>query len=128
MTARPPYRPRDIAFSIISCLILAVSTVHGQDPVPSFAPTGTGPSYPESSNGTMTEVPSLEAFYLDGMEIEMDGVLDDPAWDLAQTGWGFQQMDPERSATSNATARPAAGTGTTISTPASPSAWSQATP
>ena len=83
---------------------------------------------PEFSNGTLTEVPSIEAFYLDDLEIEMDGVLDDPAWDLAQTGWGFQQMDPERSATSNATARPAAGTGTTISTPASPSAWSQATP
>ena len=27
MTARPPYRPRDIILSIISCLILAVSTV-----------------------------------------------------------------------------------------------------
>ncbi len=98
MTVSPPYRPRVIAFSIISCLVFAVSIVFGQDPVPSFAPEGTGPNYPEFANGTLTEVPSLEAFYLDGMKIEMDGVLDDEAWDLAQTGWGFRQMDPERGA------------------------------
>jgi hypothetical protein len=79
-------------------LILAFCTAWGQEPVPSFAPTGTSPNYPEFSNGTTTEVPSLEAFYLDDLEIEMDGVLDDPAWDLAQTGWGFRQMDPERGA------------------------------
>ena len=96
MTVRPPRLPAGIALFIIPILILAVSTACGQNPVPSFAPTGTGPNYPELSNGTLTEVPSLEAFYLDGMEIEMDGVLDDEAWDLAQTGWGFRQMDPER--------------------------------
>ncbi len=98
MTAKPPCRPRDMAFLILPCLILAVNTVFGQDPVPSFAPEGTGPNYPEFSNGTLTKVPSLEAFYLDEMEIEMDGVLDDEAWDLAQTGWGFRQMDPDRGA------------------------------
>ena len=98
MISKTPYRPRDMALLIIPFLILAASTVFGQDPVPSFAPEGTSPNYPESSNGTMTEVPSLEAFYLDGLEIEMDGVLDDEAWDLAQTGWGFRQMDPERGA------------------------------
>lgn len=98
MTARPPRLPAGIALFMIPFLILAVSTACGQNPVPGFAPTGTGPNYPALSNGTLTEVPSLEAFYLDDLEIEMDGVLDDPAWDLAGNGWGFRQMDPERGA------------------------------
>ena len=98
MPVRPPRHATGIAFAIISTLVLTVSTVYGQSFVPDFAPAGTGPNYPALANGTLTEVPSLEAFHLDDLEIEMDGVLDDPAWGLAQTGWGFRQMDPERGA------------------------------
>ena len=98
MTVRPPYRPTGSALFMIPILILAASTACGWESAPGFVPTGTGSNYPALSNGTLTEAPSLEAFYLDDLEIEMDGVLDDPAWDLAQIGWGFRQMDPERGA------------------------------
>ncbi len=98
MTTRPPGLRTETALWIIPLLLLIASIARGQSPVPSFAPTGSGPNYPDLSNGTLTEVPSLEAFRLDGLEIKLDGVLDDPAWDLAETGWGIRQMDPERGA------------------------------
>jgi hypothetical protein len=59
---------------------------------------GQGPEYPELANGTLTEVPSLEAFRLGDLKIKMDGILDDEAWGLAQTGWGFRELDPNRGA------------------------------
>ncbi len=98
MTTKTPRSPGGLAFLLPVVLILAASQVCARDPVPSFAPAGTGPNYPELSNGTTTAVPSLEAFYLDDLKIEMDGILDDPAWDLAQSGWGLRQLDPDRGA------------------------------
>ena len=56
----------------------------------------TDPTCLAESNGTLTAVPSLPAFYLDGMAIELDGILDEEAWDQAWTGWGFRQNDPDR--------------------------------
>jgi len=61
-----------------------------------FTEDGQGPGYKTISNGTQTEVPRIEAFRLDGLKIEMDGVLDEEAWEMADTGWGFRQHDPDR--------------------------------
>ena len=96
MTARPSgFR---LGIALLAHLALAFSPVLGEIPQPNFATEGSGPNYPALSNGTHTEVPSIEAFFLDKMEIKMDGVLDDAAWEMAQAGWGFRQMDPERGA------------------------------
>ncbi len=65
-------------------------------PVPSFAPTGTGPQYPDHANGTLTAVPSLEALPLGDAKIKVDGVLDEAIWDQAQTSWGWRQHEPTR--------------------------------
>lgn len=80
---------------VLACVLGAILPAAAAT-VPSFAPTGSGPRYADTSNGTTTEVPSLEAFYMGDMELELDGVLDDPVWDLAQTGWGFRQAEPDR--------------------------------
>ena len=64
--------------------------------VPSFDPEGPSPAYTEAANGTTTDIPAIEARYLDGAEIELDGRLDEAAWNDAQTGWGFRQADPNR--------------------------------
>jgi hypothetical protein len=64
--------------------------------VDSFKAQGSGPLYPDESNGALNSLPSLEAHYLDGKKIKVDGVLDEQVWDLASTGWGFQQHEPDR--------------------------------
>lgn len=98
MTARPSGPRTEIALLAFFFLSILISPVLGEVPVPHFSIEGNGPNYPDLSNGTQTEVPSLEAFYLDDLEIEMDGVLDDDAWEMAQVGWGFRQLDPDRGA------------------------------
>jgi len=98
MTARSSGPGTEIALWIIILSIPLAGAAFGQNYLPNFPLTGTGPGFPDLSNGTVTEVPALEAFQLDTLEIRMDGILDDEAWGLAQTGWGFRQMDPERGA------------------------------
>ncbi len=80
-----------------SLLILMIMTaVATAAPVPSFQPEGSGFQYPDSSHGIRTAVPSIEAHYLGNEKIELDGRLDEAVWDRAQTGWGFQQNEPDR--------------------------------
>jgi len=89
--------PRLACFTIL-VLALLTTPAAAVPPVTSFAPDGSGDIYPDLANGTLTEVPSLEAFYLGDLEIVLDGRLDDAAWNRAQTGWGFRQLDPDRGA------------------------------
>ena len=77
-------------------LIYADSSGLAAGTAASFDPAGSGPLYPDHANGKATAVPSLEAFSLGEMTIELDGVLDDEAWNHAQTGFGFQENDPNR--------------------------------
>jgi len=93
MTARTPAPVRLCVFLFL--LALPSAALAGAR-APSFAPTGDGPQYTEAANGTDTAVPSLEAQYIGGMEFVLDGVLDDEVWDMAQTGWGFRQAEPNR--------------------------------
>lgn len=64
--------------------------------VPSFAPQGTGHQYADRSNGELSAIPSLEAHRIKAGTVTLDGRLDEDAWELAETGWGFRQADPER--------------------------------
>jgi hypothetical protein len=77
-------------------LTLSGSPLQAADPAADFLAGGQGTRFPELSNGTLTPLPSLEAYYLDGQAIEVDGVLDEAFWSEAHTGWGFQQHEPDR--------------------------------
>jgi len=85
------------AFLLVSLLVVAgTALAAGKGAEANFAPETTSSTSPEHANGTLTELPSLSAFRLDGMEIKIDGVLDEAVWDMAETGWGFQEHDPDR--------------------------------
>ncbi len=90
--------PSRRALALLPVLLCAAATAWSQTYLPHFDPNGSGPTYTGLANGTTTAVPSLAAFALEGRAIELDGVLDDEAWQLAQTGWGFRQLDPDRGA------------------------------
>ncbi len=87
-------------YNVLPALVLvvfwAVPRPAGADCVPSFLPTGHGPQYTTRANGTLTAVPSIAAYRLENDKIKVDGILDDPAWEHAQTGWGWRQQDPSR--------------------------------
>jgi Domain of unknown function (DUF5916)/Carbohydrate family 9 binding domain-like len=90
-----PYSARSARIILlIGLCLVAINAV--ARPASSFQATGAGPCYVEQANGVMTPVPSIEAHYLDSHILELDGRLDEPAWGLAQTGWGFQQHEPDR--------------------------------
>ncbi len=61
-----------------------------------FADHAASSRHSDQSNGTITPIPTIEAYYLDQQKIVLDGVLDDAAWGQADTGWGFRQADPVR--------------------------------
>ena len=80
----------------VAALMVLLAATPASAMVASFAPEGTEPAFPDSSNGTLNPLPSLEAFRLGDHEIVLDGRLDEEVWDLAPTGWGFRQVDPDR--------------------------------
>ncbi len=55
-----------------------------------------GSGHTDHSNGTTTAIPTIEAFFLDGQQITLDGILDEDIWTSAETGWGFRQSSPVR--------------------------------
>ncbi len=61
-----------------------------------FAPQASSLGHKEQSNGTLTPVPTIAAYYLDNQKIRLDGVLDEEVWESMETGWGFRQASPER--------------------------------
>ncbi|MCP4570845.1 MAG: carbohydrate binding family 9 domain-containing protein [bacterium] len=89
-------RATRLAAAVLTAALPALAPNLTLAAVPSFAPEGPSPAYTETANGTATALPSIEARYLDGAEIELDGRLDEAVWDEAQTGWGFRQVDPDR--------------------------------
>jgi hypothetical protein len=50
----------------------------------------------ESADGRLTAVPSVRAYALGDEKIDLDGVLDEPAWERAEAAWGFRKWDPAR--------------------------------
>ena len=53
-------------------------------------------SGPEAANGRRTPAPSVRAYALGSEGIDLDGVLDEPAWEKAEAAWGFRKWDPVR--------------------------------
>jgi len=81
-------------------LVLALIAL-GAVPAPAsdtFSPDGAGPTHPAAANGRLTELPHLRAHRLDGHPVQLDGRLDDPAWQTAEAATGFQVWDPTRGA------------------------------
>jgi hypothetical protein len=78
---------------LLSLLILAMPALAVAT---GFAPEGEGPTYPATSDGRQTAVPSLEALRIENGQVRLDGVLDDEVWDMAHTAFGFQQFEPGR--------------------------------
>jgi len=50
----------------------------------------------ELADGRLAAVPSVRAYALGDEKIDVDGVLDDPAWEKAEAAWGFRKWDPAR--------------------------------
>jgi hypothetical protein len=61
-----------------------------------FDPSGSGEGYPSDSNGSLSDVPTLRAYRLNGSPIVLDGKLDDSAWAEAEAASGFRTWDPSR--------------------------------
>jgi Domain of unknown function (DUF5916)/Carbohydrate family 9 binding domain-like len=88
--------------SLLASLLLAmgiglpVTPAQASDPVTEFSNEAVTIQHKDHNNGTITSVPTIEAFYLDGQIITLDGVLDEEVWSFAETGWGFRQASPVR--------------------------------
>ena len=63
-----------------------------------FEPQGTGILFPAAADGNASAHPSIQAHPLNGNRIELDGRLDEAAWQEADAGRGFKQWSPERGA------------------------------
>ena len=77
-------------------LLVSHSSGSATEAAVDFADHAASSRHSDHSNGTITPIPTIEAYYLDQQEIILDGVLDDAAWGQADTGWGFRQADPVR--------------------------------
>jgi hypothetical protein len=64
-----------------------------------FAVDDAGTQYPDSSDARKAADPTIRAFDARTQQIQLDGVLNDAAWQSAEAGRGFSQWDPDRGAT-----------------------------
>jgi hypothetical protein len=86
-----------LAFIFLLLLtLLNAATASAAPASTSFAPDGNGHQYTNRTNGKETALPSISAQYMDQVGIELDGKLDEAIWDMAETGNGFRQHDPDR--------------------------------
>ncbi len=86
---------------LISCLgfiaiILFSSPSEATEAAVDFANQAFSSSHTDQTNGTISLIPSIGAYFLDGQTVKLDGILDEPFWENAQTGWGFRQASPVR--------------------------------
>ena len=63
-----------------------------------FSLTESGEQYPDSSDGRKAADPTIRAYDAGSQPIQVDGVLNDAAWQAADAGRGFGQWDPDRGA------------------------------
>jgi len=93
MTCRPA--PHFLG-CVVVCLALAAAPAWSA-PI-GFSTTDQGAQYPDSSDGRKAADPTIQAHDARGQQIQLDGVLNDAAWQVAETGRGFGQWDPDRGA------------------------------
>ena len=77
------------------CLALAVC-IPAARAIEGFDPHGTGPRYPTSANGELTDKPALPAHRIANGAITIDGRLDEGDWIAAPAAIGFTQFEPDR--------------------------------
>ncbi len=85
---------RTILYTTIAFLTLL--SAHAGAGFPAFDPEGLGDADSGAANGRLTDAPSIRVLRLDGDTILLDGRLDDPAWERAETAHGFRTWDPTR--------------------------------
>ena len=75
---------------VIACGPATVAALEG------FDSQGTGPAYPTTANGRLTEPPSLPAHRIARGPITIDGHLTEADWITAPAATGFTQFEPDR--------------------------------
>lgn len=75
---------------VIACGPATVGALEG------FDSHGTGPAYPTTANGRLTEPPSLPAHRIARGPIAIDGHLTEADWITAPAATGFTQFEPDR--------------------------------
>jgi len=81
---------------ILLSVFTFVSSAAASEMAVDFANEAISSQHKDHANGTTTPVPTIEAYYTNGQEITIDGVLDEEIWSNAETGWGFRQASPVR--------------------------------
>jgi hypothetical protein len=85
---------------VLGCVVvwLALAAAPAWSAPIGFSTTDQGVQYPDSSDGRKAADPTIRAHDARGQQIQLDGVLNDAAWQAAETGRGFGQWDPDRGA------------------------------
>lgn len=94
--ARPGRRHGSLAMA--SLMLLLAIVVLPDYAHASFSMTDSGAQYPDSADGRKAADPAIRAHDAGSQPIQVDGVLNDAAWQAAETGRGFGQWDPDRGA------------------------------
>ena len=95
----PASIPRVAPFGKLFLFVLLASALSANLAWPmaaTFSAEGDGPRYPTRSDGRRQPLPSIQALRLGQVPITLDGVLDEEFWEMADTGFGFQQHEPDR--------------------------------
>ena len=92
LVRRAPFLPA----ALVALAILAPAP--GRATFASFSTNETGVAYPDSCDGRKAADPTIRAYDASTQPIQLDGVLNDAAWQAADAGRGFGQWDPDRGA------------------------------
>lgn len=93
---RPGRRHASLAMLVLTLFLAIVAApAHA---LQHFSTTESGSQYPDSSDGRKAADPTVRAYDAGAQSIQVDGVLNDSAWQAAEAGRGFGQWDPDRGA------------------------------
>ena len=81
-----------------SLAVLLVAAPRAHAAFAAFSATDEGATFPDSSDGRKAADPTIRAYDARSQNIQLDGVLNDAAWQAADAGRGFGQWDPDRGA------------------------------
>ena len=90
-------RPPAVLSNILFVLTI-LAPMSARAALTGFSTAEGGAQYPDSSDGRKAADPTIRAYDARSEQIQLDGVLNDPAWQSAEAGRGFGQWDPDRGA------------------------------
>lgn len=93
----PPIRS-SILLHLAALALLWVAAPRAHAAFAAFSATDGGATFPDSSDGRKATDPTIRAYDARSENIQLDGVLNDAAWQTADAGRGFGQWDPDRGA------------------------------